>query len=350
MKEQNRTAALSNMEISAFCGQMALILSSGISTLEGVSVMLEDTTDAAEKTMLESLYAKLEESGSLTEAVESTGAFPAYAVSMIRIGEETGRLDDIMRSLSTYYSREEDIARSIRSAVFYPMVMIAMMAAVIVVLLVKVMPIFNQVFIQLGSELTGFSAGLMRIGTTLSRYSAVFAGLLVVLAALFLWACFTKSGSRFRGAAGYKFGFSRKIMEEAAACRFAGGMAITLSGGMTPEEGLSLTAGLNEDSVFGKKAAEAKELVEGGMNLAEALQKTGIFSGVSCRMATVGEKTGSLDRAMEEIAAQYREDLDSRIAGTISVLEPTLVIVLSLIVGVILLSVMLPLLGIMSGI
>ena len=349
MAKKNR-AALTNTEISAFCGQMSLMLSSGISSLEGVSVMLEDTADEAEKALLEGIYQSILETGSLTEAMEGSGVFPSYAVSMTRIGEETGRLDDVMASLSAYYAREEDIARSIRSAVLYPLIMIAMMIAVIVVLLVKVMPIFNRVFIQLGSEMTGFSAGLMSVGTALSRYSAAFTALLAVIALLFLWTCFTPSGRSFRHRAGYRFGFSRRILEETAACRFAGGMAITLSGGLTAEQGLELTASLNEDPVFGKKADEVRDLVEGGTKLAEALHKTGIFTGAFSRMALVGEKTGSLDRAMEDIAAQYREDLDSRIGETISVLEPTLVIVLSLIVGVILLSVMLPLLGIMSGI
>lgn len=105
---------------------------------------------------------------------------PAYLLQMVKIAEETGTLDEVMQALSDHYAREDAIMHSIRSAVAYPAVMAGMMIAVIIILLVKVMPIFNQVFIQLGTEMTGISRGLMNVGTVLNRYSMFFLALLVL--------------------------------------------------------------------------------------------------------------------------------------------------------------------------
>ena len=135
-----------------------------------------------------------------------------------------------------------------------------------------------------------------------------------------------------------------------ASCRFASGMALTLKSGMAPEECLSLVRELNDDEAFQKELTKCEQLLENGTDFTAALHQTGIFTGVYARMASIGFKTGSLDQVMSDIAELYQEDLDNRMSNTLSILEPTLVIALSLVVGFILLSVMLPLVGIMSSI
>lgn len=174
----------SSLELSSFCGQIALILKAGISSLEGLTIMQEDAESAAEKEILEALLSNMQETGSLFQAMESTGLYPSYMLHMVEIGEETGTLDAVMEALRNHYEREDSIRKSIRNSITYPMVMVAMMAMVIIVLLVKVMPIFNQVFIQLGTEMTGVSRTLMNAGTAISRYSVVFIILLVLIAVL----------------------------------------------------------------------------------------------------------------------------------------------------------------------
>lgn len=146
-----------NMELSSFCGQTALILRSGISSMEGLTIMLEDASSDEETEILEILLSGMQETGSFFQALKSADVYPSYMLHMIQIGEETGTLDEVMEALQKHYEREESISKSIRNSITYPMIMTGMMAVVIIVLLVKVMPIFNQVFIQLGSEMTGFS-------------------------------------------------------------------------------------------------------------------------------------------------------------------------------------------------
>ena len=109
----------------------------------------------------------LTHTGILHEALKKTGAFPGYLLNMVRIGEQTGRLDDVMQSLAEYYEKEASLAQTIKNAVTYPLIMIFMMILVIIVLISKVMPVFNQVFKQLGSEMTGPSRAILHTGIPL---------------------------------------------------------------------------------------------------------------------------------------------------------------------------------------
>ena len=340
----------SSLELSSFCGQTALILKSGISALEGLTIMAEDASSSEEKEVLESLLSNMQETGNLCQAMESTGLYPSYMLRMVEIGEETGTLDVVMESLRNHYEREDSLRKGIRNAVTYPMVMIAMMAVVIIVLLVKVMPVFNQVFIQLGTEMAGISRTLMQVGNVINRYAVVFILLLFVIVGLSFYGTRTASGRRVFRTIGYKLGFTRRIHEELAACRFASGMALTLSSGLNPDRSMELVTSLNDDPVFQKKIDLCLEKIREGEDLSDALFHSGMFSGVYARMASIGSRTGSMDQVMEQIAGLYQEDIDTRMNNLLAVLEPTLVAVLSLVVGVILLSVMLPLMGIMSSI
>ena len=139
------------------------------------------------------------------------------------------------------------------------------------------------------------------------------------------------------------------MQEQLSVCRFASGMAISLKSGLTQEQSLELTERLIEDTDFCKKLEACRNGLSEGQDLAALLHQEQILTGVHARMASIGARTGELDAVLERIADLCQEDLDDRMNRTLAVLEPTLVITLSLIVGVILLSAMLPLMGILSS-
>lgn len=349
MSTEKKSRPFNNMEMASICSQLALILKSGISLLEGISIMLEDADTEEEQRILQTLLDEVMMHGSLNLAMETVGLFPAYAVQMVKIGEETGTLDEVMQALADHYEREDSISKGIRQAVTYPLLMAGLMVLVIVVLLIKVMPIFNQVFMQLGTEMTGFSRVLMNMGNVLSRYSVVFAAILIVIVLAILVGTRTQKGRAFFHHLGYRIGVTRPMMERTAACRFASGMALTLASGLDPERSLELVGSLNDDPDFQKKLENCKERLAGSEELSTALTASGIFSGMYSRMIAIGGRTGSMDQVMKQIADLYQDEMDDKMNRAIAVLEPTLVIALSLVVGVILLSVMLPLMGILSS-
>lgn len=349
MKKTARQDTLSNLELSAFCEQMAMVLKAGISVTEGISIMKEDAQTTAEKELLEKIYKKVQEEGTLAPALKETEVFPDYLCKMAQIGEETGTLDEVLSSLERYYGRQEAISRSIRGALTYPLIMIGMMALVIIVLLTRVMPVFQQVFRQLGMEMSGFSRGALLLGNALSRYAVVFVVIAVLLVILLIWFVKTESGRAKFEKLGQRFKFSREISDKMAECRFAGGLSLTLKSGLTPERGMELAEELNENKIFGEKVASCRAMLAEGSSVSEALRRAKIFNGVYARMADIAGRTGTMDEVMGKLADQIEEEVDEKITSFISMLEPTLVILLSVIVGTILLSVMLPLLGILAG-
>lgn len=341
---------LTNSELATFCGQLALILRSGISTLEGISIMLEDAPSTEGRALLRGILDQLEMGGSLTSGLRECGCFPEYACNMVELGEQSGRLDDVTESLAAYYRREDDLSKSIKSAVTYPMVMLGMMAAVMLVLIIKVLPVFNQVFRQLGAELTGVSGAVLRFGDAMSRYSVAFIAVAALAAAGLAWVFLSQRGRTWARNFSTRFFATRRLSEMIATGRFAGGMHLALSSGLNIDQALETVARLVEHPVVGEKVEQIRQTVAQGGSLGDAITEAGLFSGIYARMIHIGVKAGAVDEVLAQISVQYDQEIQQRMAGVVAKLEPTLVAVLSVAVGMILLSVMLPLMGIMSGI
>ncbi|MGN1148545.1 MAG: type II secretion system F family protein [Lachnospiraceae bacterium] len=345
-----RQKRLSNQEIASFCGQTAMLFQAGIAPLESMNILLNDSKTDEGREIIQTILDTCKKGEPFFEALKSADVFPDYVLHMIALGEESGNLDNVMQSLADYYEREDAISDSIRSAVSYPFIMIGIMLLVIFVLLGKVMPIFNQVFIQLGSEMSGISATLLHLGNSLNRYSLIIVVILVVLVCIYLLATKTKKGRTLTRGILSAFPLTKGFYEKLAAGRFASGMALALSSGMDTFNSLDMVSELTEHKGMQEKIAACKKAIEDGANFSEALTSSGIFSNLYARMVAVGFRTGSIDVVMQKIADNYDKETQRKIQSIISILEPTLVIILSVIVGLILLSVIFPLMGIMSSI
>lgn len=347
MATQNKP--LSNAEIAAFCSQMSMILTSGISTLEGVSILLEDTSDEKEKELLKIMNETILSTGSFYLAVQDAKVFPNYMLQMVQLGEQAGKLDNVMESLADYYEKEHSLSQSLKNAITYPFLMILMMIVVILVLITKVMPVFHQVFNQLGTEMTGASLALLNFGQFLNKHALIFGIILVVLALFLIFLFKTSKGQEcFRWILEKNPSF-RKLQNLMSARRFASGMALTLSSGLTPLECLHLSIPLVTNSDFRERLNTCEQEVSAGADLCETLLSQHIFTGLYAKMTSIGSRTGVMDEVMEKVAGQYENEINDGLTKVVAAIEPTLVIILSLIVGVILLSVMLPLISIMAG-
>lgn len=341
---------LSNEELAAFCGQVAILLHAGIAPIEGIRILLSDTKEKNSRNLLQAIIDAVDEGNSFTESLNAVGVFPDYVINTVRLGEQAGSLDEVMSSLAGYYEREAQISESVRSAVAYPLVMIVMMLLVIIVLITKVLPIFNQVFVQLGSQMTGFAASLMNIGEAMNSYSVIFIIVLAVIVALAVFLSRSVKGRNIVRSIASRLHLFRKYYEGIASGRFASGMALALSAGLDTFESLRLVSGLVENRKVEEKIDKCREYIKKGESFAEALKKAEIFTNVNNRMISVGFKTGEADRVMNKIAEDFEEKTEKKVNEIISIIEPTLVIILSLVVGLVLLSVIMPLMGIMTSI
>ncbi len=336
--------------LSSFCMEMALCLKAGISLNEGLFMLASDETDKSLKEMLDGLYNKMDAGSSLEDAMKEAGCFPKYVVDMVEIGTKTGRLEDVLRALSAYYTRQEQITRSIKNAVVYPFVLMFMLLLVIGVLIIKVLPIFNEVFNELGAEMSSVAVTIMNIGTGVTKYAAVIIGVVVLLVVIAVVISTIPSLTLKFVTAWNKFTSNRKISKKIASARFASGMAMTLASGLDTDESLDMVERITENPAMLARIKKCRELMKSGELFVDAIAKSEIFPSLYCRMLSIGFKTGTADTVMEEIASRSEDDVNEDIESVINKVEPTLVIIMSLIVGLILLSVMLPLMSIMTSI
>lgn len=339
---------LNNRELFQFCEQFSIILRSGMSAIEGLAILNDDSQTERGKEILTFLYKDMEESGSLAHAMEQSGAFPASAAAYVHTGEETGCLDEVMKGLSAFYAKEIQITDQIQSAVAYPLVMLGMMTAVIVILLVKVLPVFRQVFRQLGLEMSGISGALLGIGETLNRYSTAFLILLTVMIGFILFLVLHPKGQELIRKIVCRFPGMKEIPVNLDYSRLCQCISLGIRSGLSPELCVELARAVVSQTEIREKLASIQNQLAEGYGFTEAITESGLFKAMELRLISLGFQAGASDEVMEKLAEQYEEKSTDSVSHIVSILEPTIVIVLSILVGLVLLSVMMPLLGLLS--
>ena len=339
---------LNNRELFQFCEQFSIILRSGMSAIEGLTILNDDSQTERGKEILTFLSKDMEESGSLAHAMEQSGAFPASAAAYVRTGEETGCLDEVMKGLSAFYAKEIQITDQIQSAVAYPLVMLGMMTAVIVILLVKVLPVFRQVFRQLGLEMSWISGALLGIGETLSRYSTAFLVLLAAMIGFILFLVLHPKGQELIRKIVCRFPGMKVIPVNLDYSRLCQCISLGIRSGLSPELCVELAGAVVTQTEIREKLASIQKQLAEGYGFTEAITESGLFKAMELRLISLGFQAGASDEVMEKLAEQYEEKSTDSVSHIVSILEPTIVIVLSILVGLVLLSVMMPLLGLLS--
>jgi type IV pilus assembly protein PilC len=337
---------LSAREISVFCDQVCIILRSGIQLHLGLAMISEDIPNNWLKEILKSISADVTENKSLFVAIQNTGAFPEYVANMVNIGSESGKLDDTMEALSEFYSREADLKDSIRSAVVYPTLLILMMAFVMMVLSIKVLPIFNEVFKSLGTTMSPFALGVMNFGLSIGNYSFFILVTLAILLILIFFSSKTEKGMKFFSNILSKGELSEKI----STSRFTSSMAMMLASGLDTQHSLELSTSVIGNKKIFDKVNRCIDLVKDNTSFIDALYMVSLFPSITVSMVNLGFKAGSLDTIMKKIADSYEEDVENHLIKRVSLIEPISIGVLTILVGIILVSVMLPLIGVMSQI
>lgn len=341
---------LSHPEIAELCRGLALLLHAGAGLGDGLFLLAEEA-EGTLRGLLTGMGQRMDGGAQLSEAMAETGVFPAYVTGMVQVGERSGRMEEALSALADYYEERERLEHQVRTALTYPCILLLVMLVVIGVLLVRVLPIFDEVYASLGSRLTGVAAGLLRLGQGLKAAMPVLCVLLaaaVVLAVLLsahegfrqclLTAWRAKRGDR---------GVSRQLND----ARFAQALAMGLRSGLGAEEAVEMAAALLSDVPAAADRCETcRQKLSGGGDLPQALQEAGVLPAAACRMLELGLRGGSGDRVMAEIAGRLAEEAAWALEQRAAQVEPALVLTASLLVGAVLLTVMLPLMHIMSAI
>jgi len=334
-----------------FCAELAMLLDAGLSISDSVQVIGEDEHSKEARTIMNRLFDSLMLGNQFATALKEASVFPKYMIHMVEIGEKTGRLVQTLTALSEYYERQTRLRITIKNSVLYPAILLVLMIVVVLILIVQVLPIFNDIFGRLGTQMDPFAVRLMEFGGWLGNaaigIAIVFGVIFVLILVMFLVPAIRKALAQFFA---NKWG-NRGVFGKIASSRFVFAMSLGMASGLDTAESINIASAVSG----GSKAVDSMHkrcvgLLESGKTLSESLSESGILSKQDSKMLSVGSVSGKADIAIAEIARRSDVEVRDSIDRVVSRVEPTLVILSSVIVGVILLSVMLPLMGIMTSI
>ena len=348
--EKSGPKKLKNPELIAFCSEMSLYLRAGNPVPECFYIFLKQEKHYMPKASVVELYSETEMGTSLYEAMGLTGIFPDHLLAMVDAGERTGHLEEVFKNLSEYYDRLDRTQRSLQSAVLYPAILLAVTIVVVLVIMPEVLPIYGQAFSQLGGTMPAFTFALLNITQAVGSARWYILGVLgAIIAAGGLIALIRPWREAFLERFRRRF-YRRKTGRKLNSAFFVSLLSLGVSGGLDIDDTMKMI----EDSFssrFGPNAVTGcRQDIAGGMGFAKAVEKAGLLSPVDSSVLETGIVSGNLDTVLDELTARTENEARYAIDKTVGAVEPAIVLVMAMIVGVMLVAVMFPLLGIMSAI
>lgn len=350
--ENTSIKKLTSSELSYFCSQIAMVLKSGMLIADGIEWMYGDIEEGNVKNALKLLKDEMSNKVPLHIAMTNSKFFPSYIINMSHIGSITGRLEEVMSSLSDFYEREDFLKSKIRNSILYPILLFALMSFVIIILVTKIFPIFENMINELGGETIGqtpylnsFSTGIIIGKITL---------ILVVTILLLIFCIYilnkTESGKLSISKFLSSFIFTKSIMKKVYAYRFSSAISLLLSSGLNIDKSIDILLDVVDDPILRNNILKCKTSMNSGESFINSVSKLSLFSSMHIQMLIMGQRTGEMDVVMKRLTNIYENEADRSINNAVSLIEPVLVGTLCVVIGFILISVMLPLMNIMSSI
>ena len=331
-------------QLAGLCRQLALLLRAGVGSEEGVELLLEDGGQLTD--LFTSMHQSLAEGASLYASMEQAGVFPSYLLQMVDMGERTGRLEQVLFSLAGYYDRQADTARALRRAAAYPAGMALLILILFGTLVSQVLPVFRRVFEQLGGAPNSAAHAALNLGDA----AQIAAWILTILLGLGVILALAFSRTR-RGRQAARRLFARTRAGRAVdRSHLAAAMALMLSSGLPVEEAAGRAVGLLEGAGLARQAAACYNQIQSGVSFYQAVAQTGLFSSIQLGLLRAGSRAGATDQAMDELAGRCAAEAEQKLDAMLNRFEYALVVLLCLSIGLVLLSVMLPLAGMLSAV
>ncbi len=341
---------LSGKELSSLSRQLALVIDSDMSLQEGFALVEAQTRSAAVRQLLSRVTGHLNEGQPLAEAFAQERSLPDFYIEMLRMGEESGNLEKILYRLADSYDKDAEISAKVVSAITYPIILSALMLCVIVLLIVEVLPMFEEVLTSLGGQLPAITRALLDIGRFIGEYFYILLGIVAIFVIAVIMVRQSKNGRELLDGWALKAPIRGHIQRDIACVRFARSLSLLLRSGIGISESLRMVAATVNNLYIRVRLRKAATDVEQGRTLSQAVTPLGLFPELLLKIIAVGESTGHTDNVLDKAADTMERRLDERLARLTTVLEPTLIIVLSLIVGIVLVSVIVPVARIMNAV
>lgn len=332
-----------HVDILLFSRQIHTLLKAGVPIMRALSGLQESATNPAMKEVIRDVRESLEAGRELSVSLaRHPKVFGPFYISMVRVGEATGLLDEIFLRLFDHLEFERYMREQVKSALRYPMFVVLAMAAAIVVVNLFVIPAFAKVFAGFGAELPLMTRILLGFSDFMVNWWP--AMLIGTITAAFIFRAWvgTKAGQLTWEAMVLRFPVAGKIVRKAAMARFARSFALSTKSGVPVMQALNNAAQTVDNSYIAQKIESMRDTVERGESVLRSAIATGFFSPVVLQMVAVGEESGALDDMMEEVGQMYQREVEYELKTLGQQIEPILIVCLGGLVLVLALGIFLP--------
>jgi type IV pilus assembly protein PilC len=340
---------VSAKNLAVFTRQFSVMIDAGLPMVQCLEILGGQEEDANFAAVIRATRSDVESGASLADAMRKhPRTFDPLFTNMVAAGEAGGILDTILKRLATYIEKSVKLAGQVKSAMVYPIAVIVIAAGVVGVILWKVIPTFAALFAGLGAQLPLPTRVVIALSNNLVRFFPFLAALLVALAYGFRQYYATRQGRRMADGRLLTIPVLGLILQKIAVARFCRTLSTLVRSGVPILDGLEITAKTSGNSVIEDAVMVTRKSIERGETIAGPLRDTEVFPAMVTQMIGVGEATGALETMLEKIADFYEEEVDTAVAGLLTLLEPIMIAVLGAVVGGIVIAMYLPIFDLIS--
>jgi type IV pilus assembly protein PilC len=330
-------------DLVIFTRQLATMIDAGLAMVQSLQALAEQTTNKVMRDVIRDICTRVEGGDSFSEALQKhPKAFSRLYVCMVAAGEKGGLLAEILGRLAVYLENAARLRKKVKSAMMYPTVVTVVAILITIFLLVKVVPVFGEIFTSFGADLPGPTQALISMSNFVKSYI-----LLVLLAgggAVYGWFHFikTKTGREFWDGYRIRLPIFGAIAHKICLARFTRTLASLVRSGVPILEVLQIVSQTVGNVVMEKAIRTASSDIERGESISSALGKHPIFPNMIIRMVTAGEQTGKIDNMLERIADFLDEEIETTLSGLTALIEPILIVFLGVVIGGMVICMFLP--------
>ncbi len=330
-------------ELVIFARQMATLTEAGITIVNSLDTMAEQTDNIGFKAALSDIRDSVNTGSSLSEAMSKyTRVFSEYFVNMVKAGESSGMLDSTLDRVALYLEKTSALQKKMQSAMIYPMVVTSMAIGITVLMIIKVIPVFKDMYASFGGTLPGPTQFLINLSDGLKKYFFLIIGACVGLSVLLKTYARTEVGKFNLDRLKLKLPIFGVLFKKVAVSKFTRTLSTLVKSGVPILYALEIVGKTAGNVVVEKAVSDVRKSVREGESIATPMKKSGIFPPIVTRMISVGEKSGQLETMLLKIADFYDEQVDIAVDGLTSMLEPLIIAFLGIVIGGIVICMFLP--------
>lgn len=341
-------------QLVIFTRQLSAMVSAGVPLLRALGSLEGHSDNDAEKKVIGALYRDVQSGMSIGDALaKHPETFNDVYVNMVRAGEAAGILDDILKRLAMQQEKSSTMKKKIKSAMTYPMVLVAITVLAFFGLMIFVIPQIGAIIQDLGgpdAKLPALTSAMLAISAAITGYWYIVLPIAVGLVYALLRYIKTPKGKRQFHALLLKLPGINTIIEKVAVARFARTFSALMGAGVAVLDALDVTAHALGNKIYEETLLGAIDDVKNGSTLSSVIEKTPLFPPIVAQMLSVGEETGQTDKVLVKVADFYEEEVDVAIDGMSAIIEPFMIVFMGGMVGVIAASVMMPIAGLSNQI